>query len=114
MSNNTRHDQPHSQDLSSLPPWSLELFQRPREEEKRDPGNEVGMTCPINAIIIKITISSIVMNLKNSYFALIHLPSCYRTVYYWSVQQVNHIQSQPWPHLLNLCLLCNANFPVLS
>ena len=28
--------------------------------------------------IIKITISSIVSGLKNSYFPLIHLPSCYR------------------------------------
>ena len=33
-------------------------------------------------IIIKITISSIVIGLKNSYFSLIHLPSCYRTVCY--------------------------------
>ena len=49
-------------------------------------------------IIIKITISSIVIGLKNSYFPLIHLPSCYRTVYYRTacyrtVQQTNHIQS---------------------
>ena len=43
---------------------------------------------PISLIIIKITISSIVIGLKNSYFPLIHLPSCYRTV-----QQTNHIQS---------------------
>ena len=33
-------------------------------------------------IVIKITISSIVIGLKNSYFPLIHLPSCYRTVCY--------------------------------
>ena len=39
-------------------------------------------------IIIKITISSIVIGLKKSYFPLIHLPSCYRTV-----QQTNQIQS---------------------
>ena len=32
--------------------------------------------------MIKITISSIVIGLKNSYFPLIHLPSCYRTVCY--------------------------------
>ena len=35
----------------------------------------------ISVLIIKITISSIVIGLKNSYFPLIHLPSCYRTVY---------------------------------
>ena len=39
-------------------------------------------------LIIKITISSIMIGLKNSYFPLIHLPVCYRTV-----QQTNHIQS---------------------
>ena len=49
--------------------------------------------CPLSSssfisLIIKITISSIVIGLKNSYFPLIHLPSCYRTV-----QQTNHIQS---------------------
>ena len=44
-------------------------------------------------LIIKITISSIVIRLKNSYFPLIHLPSCYRTVYYRTVQQTNQIQS---------------------
>ena len=36
-------------------------------------------------LIIKITISSIVIGLKNFYFPLIHLPSCYRTVCYWTV-----------------------------
>ena len=44
-------------------------------------------------IIIKITISSIVIGLKNSYFPLIHLLSCYRTVCYRTVQQTNQIQS---------------------
>ena len=33
-------------------------------------------------IIIKITISSIVIGLKKAYFSLIRLPSCYRTVSY--------------------------------
>ena len=57
----------------------------------------------IYILIIKITISSIVIGLKNSYFPLIHLPSCYRTVCYWTacyrtvcyrtVQQTNHIQN---------------------
>ena len=36
-------------------------------------------------LIIKITISSIVIGLKSSYFSLIHLPSCYRTVCYQTV-----------------------------
>ena len=45
----------------------------------------------ISGLIIKITISSIVIGLKNSYFPLIHLPSCrrtacYRTVCYRTVQ----------------------------
>ena len=31
-------------------------------------------------LIVKIKISSIVIGLKNSYFSLVHLPSCYRTV----------------------------------
>ena len=54
-------------------------------------------------IIIKIKIYSIVIGLKNSYFPLIHLPSCYRTVCYRTacyrtvcyrtVQQTNQIQS---------------------
>ena len=40
----------------------------------------------IIGLIIKITISSIVIGLHNSYFSLIHLPSCYRTVCYRTVQ----------------------------
>ena len=36
-------------------------------------------------LIIKITISSLVIGLKMSYFPLIRLPSCYRTVCYWIV-----------------------------
>ena len=36
-------------------------------------------------LIIKITISSFVIGLKKSYFQLIRLPSCYRTVCYWIV-----------------------------
>jgi len=39
----------------------------------------------ITIVIIKITISSIVIGLKNSYFPLIHLPCCYRTVCYRTV-----------------------------
>ena len=56
----------------------------------------------LNSLIIKITISSTVIGLKNSYFPLIRLPSCYRTVCYWivcywtvcyrTVQKANHIQ----------------------
>ena len=92
--------------------------------------------CQLSLLIIKITISSIVISLKNSYFPLIHSPSCYRTacyrtacyrtvcyqtVCYRTVQQTNHIQSfslnQPITtlvsitietvyKLLNLCILC--------
>ena len=47
----------------------------------------------ITWLIIKITISSIVIGLKDSYFPLIHLPCCYRTACYRTVQQTNHIQS---------------------
>ena len=91
---------------------------------------------PILILIVKIAISSIVIDLKNSYFPLIHLPSCYRTVCYrtacyrticyWTacyrtVQQTNQIQScslnQPITTLvsittetvykfLNVCILC--------
>ena len=40
----------------------------------------------IYILIIKVTISSIVIGLKiNSYFPLIHLPKCYRTISYWTV-----------------------------
>ena len=55
------------------------------------------------SLIIKNSISSIVIGLKNSYFPLIYPPSCYRTVCYETVcyrtaryrtvQQANHIQS---------------------
>ena len=42
-------------------------------------------TFSFQRIIIKITISSIVIGLKNSQFPLIHLSSCYWTVCYWTV-----------------------------
>ena len=53
-----------------------------------DQNRRLQITTKISKVIIKITISSIVIGLKNSYFPLIHLPSCYGTV-----QQANHIQS---------------------
>ena len=66
----------------------------------------------ITWLIIKITISSIVIGLKNSYFPLIHLPCCYRTlcnrtacyptVCYRTVQQTNHIKS------------CSLNQPITT
>ena len=88
-------------------------------------------------VIIKITVSSIVIGLKMSYFPVIHLPSCYRTacyraVCYRTVQQTNQIQScclnQPITtlvsitvetvyKLLNLCILCqffNVKFPCVT
>ena len=48
------------------------------------------LTCRLPLVIIKITISSLVIGLKKSYFPLIRLPSCfrtvcYRTVCYWTV-----------------------------
>ena len=53
-------------------------------------------------LIIKITISSVLIGLKKAYFPPIRLPSCYRTVCYWivcywtvcdrTVQKANHIQ----------------------
>ena len=99
--------------------------------------NDVTCKCLIPFLIIKITISLIVIGSKNSYFPLIHSPSCfrtacYRTVFYRTVQQTNHIQScslnQPITtlvsitietvyKLLNLCILCqffNVNFPVVT
>ena len=70
----------------------------------------------ISALIIKITISSLVIGLKMSYFPLIRLPSCYRTVCYrtvcywivcyWKVvigqfNKANHIQR------------CSLNQPII-
>ena len=53
-------------------------------------------------VIIKITISSLVIGFKKSDFPLIRLPSCNRTVCYWivcywtvcygTVQKANHVQ----------------------
>ena len=56
----------------------------------------------ISQLIIKITICSFVIGLKNSYFPLIHSPSCYRTVCYRTVQQTNDIQS------------CSLNQPITT
>ena len=56
----------------------------------------------LSTVIIKITISSIVIGLKNSCFPLIHLPSCYRTVCYRTVRWANQIQS------------CSLNQPVTT
>ena len=39
----------------------------------------------LSSLIIKITISSLVIGLKKSYFPLIRSPSCYWTVCYWTV-----------------------------
>ena len=56
----------------------------------------------ITTVIIKITISSVLIRLKKAYFPLIRLPCCYRIVCYWivcywtvcyrTVQKANHIQ----------------------
>ena len=45
----------------------------------------IAITISWITIIIKITISSLVIGLKMSYFPLIRLPSCCRTVCYWIV-----------------------------
>ena len=66
-------------------------------------GNLCNPQCDsITILIIKITISSLVIGLKKAYFPLIRLPSCYRIVCYWivcywtvcyrTVQKANHIQ----------------------
>ena len=100
-------------------------------------GCQFSVVCTITDLIIKITISSTVIGLKNSYFPLIHSPSCYqtacyRTACYQTIQQTNHIQScslnkpittlvsitiETVYKLLNLCILCqffNVNFPVVT
>ena len=66
-------------------------------------GQKTGQAEKVFLLIMKITISFIVIGLKNSYFPLIHWPSCCRTVCYptvccWTVcyrrvQLVDHIQS---------------------
>ena len=78
---------------------------------------------PISVLIIKITISSLVIGLKKAYFPLIRLPSCYRTVCYWTVcywtvcywtvcyrtvQKANHIQrcSLKQPITFKLVITC--------
>ena len=41
--------------------------------------------CEFSSLIIKITKSSPAIGLKMSYFPLVRLPNCYRTVCYWIV-----------------------------
>ena len=54
--------------------------------KKKEIFYEEGGTCiNITTLIIKSTISTLVIGLKKSYFPLIRLPSCYRTVCYWTV-----------------------------
>ena len=77
----------------------------------------IGCFIDLSSLIIKITISSIAIGLKNSYFPLILLSGCYRTVCYRTpcyrtgcyrtVQEANHIQScsQSRPILLSLVWL---------
>ena len=64
-------------------------------------------------LIIKVTISSLVIDFKKSYFPLIPLPSCYRTVCYWTVcyrtvQKANHIQrcSLKQPITFKVVIMC--------
>ena len=94
----------HRGALKELP--TVEIFDKPRDqrvaikeakvvaiktllgEQKNIYGTELTWVpyWPILLLIIKITISSIVIGLKISYFPLIHLPSSYCTVCYWTVQ----------------------------
>jgi len=71
--------------------------------------NQVRLSCRslTYSMVIKMTISSIVIGLKNSHFPLIHLPSCYQTVCYRTacyrtVQQTNHIQGCSLNQLITL------------
>ena len=95
----------HRGALKELP--TVEIFNKPRDqrveikeakvvaiktllgEQKNIYGTELAWVPyrPTLLLIIKITISSaIVIGLKISYFPLIHLPSSYWTVCYWTVQ----------------------------
>ena len=94
----------HRGALKELP--TVEIFDKPRDqrveikeakvvaiktllgEQKNIYGTELTWVpyWPILLLIIKITISSIVIGLKISYFPLIHLPSSNWTVCYWTVQ----------------------------
>ena len=46
----------------------------------------------IIVLIIKMAFPLIASGMENSYFPLIHMPNCYRTVCYRTVQQANHFQ----------------------
>ena len=64
----------------------LSEIQKPRrQDDKTDLKCKKNVYRDIFYLIIKITISSLVNGLKMSYFPLIRLPSCYRTVCYWIV-----------------------------
>ena len=80
-------------------------------------------------LMIKITICSIVIGLKNSNFPLIHLPSCYRTICNWAnvigqfnkpitfkvVLSINQSHSQlQFNNLRLLCQYFNGNVSSLS
>ena len=59
--------------------------------------------------MIKIAISPMVISLQKSNFSLIYLPSCYRTVWYWTAcyrkaQKANRIQSCSYVSVRSLVL----------
>ena len=71
---------------------------------------------PFIFIIIKITIPSIVLGSKDSYFPQLHLPSCYRTSQSHSKLQfnsTNHIQSCSFnqPTIFKVVVLINQSQP---
>ena len=70
--------------------WTLSYiccnFVHPDLDSARERSIDLRWCEVIRPLIIKITISSIVIGLQISYFPLIHLPSCYWTVCYRTVQ----------------------------
>ena len=65
--------------------FSRRSNRKPCRGHKRQERSSIERNRMLSYIIIKITISSLVIGLKTSYFPLIRLPSCYRTVCYWIV-----------------------------
>ena len=90
---------------------------------RRSMGQENRYRIIFTILIIKITISSLVIGLKKSYFPLIRLPCCYRRVCYWTVcyrtvQQANHVQrcslNQPITFQSCSCMCVRARFCVFA
>ena len=77
---------PHRNIFNFCGYWPMKDFEFESERTKKHKISSCSMgSSIIRPLIIRITISSIVIGLKNSYFPLIHLSSCYRTVSYRTV-----------------------------